>query len=158
MSNVAFSPDGQRLATASSDSTAKIWDLGPAHELLTIPAAGTVGWWPGRADTPQAGQVAVSQDGGWVMSGLEDGTARVWDTTTGEERWVLRGNRGWTLERVRQEMETGGDNVTVSLTRQVPVFIVYTTAIAYENDEVHFYDDIYGHDAKLAQALAQGYP
>jgi hypothetical protein len=30
----------------------------------------------------------------------------------------------------------------------VPVFIVYGTALAYENNEVHFYDDIYGHDAK----------
>jgi len=27
-------------------------------------------------------------------------------------------------------METGSDNVTVSLALQVPVFIVYTTAIA----------------------------
>jgi len=40
----------------------------------------------------------------------------------------------------------------------VPVFIIYGTAVAYANDEVHFYDDIYGHDAKLAAALAKGYP
>ena len=44
-------------------------------------------------------------------------------------------------------------------TRQTrAVFILYGTAIAYENNEVHFYDDIYGHDAKLAEALAKGYP
>ena len=55
-------------------------------------------------------------------------------------------------------MENGRDNVTVSLTRRVPVFIVYGTAIAYENNEVHFYNDIYGHDATLAPALAKGYP
>jgi len=72
--------------------------------------------------------------------------------------WVLRNNPGWTLERVQQEMENGKDNVTVSLARRVPVFIIYGTAIAYENNEVHFYDDIYGHDARLAQALAKGYP
>lgn len=72
--------------------------------------------------------------------------------------WVLRNNPDWTLERVRQGMETGQDNVTVKLARPVPVFILYGTAIAYENNEVHFYDDIYGHDAKLAQALAKGYP
>jgi L,D-transpeptidase YcbB len=72
--------------------------------------------------------------------------------------WVLRNNSGWTLERVQQEMESGKDNVTVSLARRVPVFIIYGTAIAYENDEVHFYEDIYGHDAKLAEVLARGYP
>ena len=72
--------------------------------------------------------------------------------------WVLRSNPGWTLERVQQEMENGKDNVTVSLARRVPVFILYGTAIVYENNEVHFYDDIYGHDVKLAQALAKGYP
>ncbi len=72
--------------------------------------------------------------------------------------WVLRNNPGWTLERVQQGMEHGPDNVTVKLARPVPVFILYGTAIAYENNEVHFYEDIYGHDAKLAQALAKGYP
>jgi hypothetical protein len=46
----------------------------------------------------------------------------------------------------------------VSLAKRVPVFIVYGTALAYENGDVHFSDDIYGHDAKLAVALAKGYP
>jgi L,D-transpeptidase YcbB len=72
--------------------------------------------------------------------------------------WVLRNDPDWTLERVQQAMQNGKDNVTVNLARKLPVFIIYGTAIAYENNEVHFYDDIYGHDAKLAQALAKGYP
>ena len=72
--------------------------------------------------------------------------------------WALRNNEGWTLERVQRSMDAGGENVTVKLARPVPVFIVYATALAYENDEVHFYDDIYGHDAKLALALGKGYP
>ena len=71
--------------------------------------------------------------------------------------WVLRNNPGWTLDRVQQGMQRGKDNVTVTLARALPVFIVYGTAIAYEN-EVHFYDDIYGHDKKLAAVLAKGYP
>jgi len=32
----------------------------------------------------------------------------------------------------------------------------YGTALVYENGEVHFSDDIYGHDAVLARALARG--
>jgi murein L,D-transpeptidase YcbB/YkuD len=72
--------------------------------------------------------------------------------------WVLRNNPGWTLDRVKTEMQNGPDNVTVRLAQPVPVFIVYGTAIANESGEVHFYDDIYGHDAKLAAVLAKGYP
>ena len=72
--------------------------------------------------------------------------------------WVLRNNPGWTLERVRQGMQGGKDDVTLNLVKRVPVFIVYGTALAYENGDVHFTDDIYGHDAKLAKALARRYP
>jgi L,D-transpeptidase YcbB len=72
--------------------------------------------------------------------------------------WALRNNPGWTLERVQQGMQSGKDDVTVNLVKRVPVFIVYGTALAYENGDVHFSDDIYGHDTKLATALAKGYP
>ena len=72
--------------------------------------------------------------------------------------WALRNNPNWTLERVQEGMQNGKDDVTINLVKKVPVFIVYGTALAYENGEVHFTHDIYGHDAKLAAALAKGYP
>ena len=72
--------------------------------------------------------------------------------------WALRNNPGWTLERGKQAMQNGKDDVTVNLVKRVPVFIVYGTALAYENGDVHFSDDIYGHDAALAAKLAKGYP
>ncbi len=72
--------------------------------------------------------------------------------------WALRNNSGWTVEKVQEGMKNGKDNVTVNLTKRVPVFIVYGTALAYANGDVHFSDDIYGHDARLAAALAKGYP
>ena len=72
--------------------------------------------------------------------------------------WTLRKNAGWTVDRVKEQMQTGKDNFTVSLAQPVPVFIVYGTALAYANGEVHFSDDIYGQDSKLAAALTKGYP
>jgi murein L,D-transpeptidase YcbB/YkuD len=72
--------------------------------------------------------------------------------------WALRNNPGWTVEKVQQGMQGGKDDQTVRLVKTVPVFIVYGTALAYENGEIHFTDDIYGHDAKLAALLAKGYP
>ena len=72
--------------------------------------------------------------------------------------WVLRDKPDWTLERVRAAMETGKDNVQVNLTNPVPVLILYATAVVYEDNQVHFFEDIYGHDAELEKVLAQGYP
>lgn len=71
--------------------------------------------------------------------------------------WVLRDNPGWTPERIRAAMN-GDKTEQVNLTHPIPVLILYATVIVSEDGVVHFYDDIYGHDATLEQALAHGYP
>jgi murein L,D-transpeptidase YcbB/YkuD len=72
--------------------------------------------------------------------------------------WLLRDKPGWTLDRVEHAMQEGRDNVTVNLTKPVPILIVYATAVVGRNGEVDFYRDIYGHDATLETELAEGYP
>ena len=52
----------------------------------------------------------------------------------------------------------GPEPQRVNLARSLPVVIYYTTAVVWQNDEVAFYTDIYGHDAALERALAKGYP
>jgi len=71
--------------------------------------------------------------------------------------WVLRDNPGWSPERIRAAMN-GSTTQQVSLAHPIPVLIVYGTVIVLEDGVVHFYDDIYGHDAALEKALVQGYP
>jgi len=71
--------------------------------------------------------------------------------------WVLRDNPGWTPERVRAAMN-GTMTQQVNLAHPIPVLILYGTVIVLEDGVVHFYDDIYGHDAALEKALATGYP
>jgi murein L,D-transpeptidase YcbB/YkuD len=72
--------------------------------------------------------------------------------------WVLSDKPEWSLEQVRAAMQTGKDNMQVNLTNPVPVLIIYGTAVVDEQNEVHFFDDIYGYDADLEKVLARGYP
>ena len=72
--------------------------------------------------------------------------------------WVLRNNSEWSLDRVRAAMQSGKDNVQVNLTEPVPVLILYGTAVVDDQGRVHFFEDIYGFDAKLKKALVKGYP
>ncbi len=71
--------------------------------------------------------------------------------------WLLRNNPGWDLKRVEQAMHKGPDNVSVNLASPIPLLIVYQTAVAEENGEIHFVQDIYGRDAQLKKKLARGY-
>ncbi len=72
--------------------------------------------------------------------------------------WVLRDNPGWNADRVRAAMNGTTKNQQINLARPVPVLIVYATVIVSDDGVVHFYDDIYGHDAALEKVLDKGYP
>lgn len=72
--------------------------------------------------------------------------------------WVLRNNPGWDLERVKATMNGDKDNLQVNLVTRIPVLIVYGTAVVNEENQIRFFDDIYGYDAELEKALAAGYP
>jgi L,D-transpeptidase YcbB len=72
--------------------------------------------------------------------------------------WVLRNNPGWDVERVKALMNGDQENLQVNLVRRIPVLIVYGTAAVNEENQIRFFDDIYGYDAELQKALAAGYP
>jgi murein L,D-transpeptidase YcbB/YkuD len=72
--------------------------------------------------------------------------------------WVLRNNSpGWDMDRVRAAMN-GTTTQQVNLAHPIPVLIVYATVVVTEDGLVHFYDDIYKHDAELEKVLQTGYP
>jgi murein L,D-transpeptidase YcbB/YkuD len=67
--------------------------------------------------------------------------------------WVLRDRAEWTDKRILTAMR-GKKPTSVRVTTPIPVLILYGTVFVEENGEVHFFRDIYGHDATLEKALA----
>ena len=72
-------------------------------------------------------------------------------------RWLLRDQPEWTSERMDEAMSRPGPTA-VRLTKPLPVVIFYATVFVDRDGRAHFFEDIYGHDDRLAKALAHGYP
>ncbi|HUL32927.1 MAG TPA: L,D-transpeptidase family protein [Candidatus Eisenbacteria bacterium] len=70
--------------------------------------------------------------------------------------WVLRNNPGWTRERVDVAFQAQKQE-QVNLAHEIPVLIVYGTAIANEDGRIFFFEDIYGYDKATAKLFAQAY-
>lgn len=79
------------------------------------------------------------------------------ENTVALAKWVLRDQAEWDTEHILDAMN-GDKTLRVNLTVPIPVLILYGTAVVAEDGEIHFFDDIYGHDAILDQVLAKGYP
>ncbi|MGH3991179.1 MAG: WD40 repeat domain-containing protein [Pseudonocardiaceae bacterium] len=73
---------GRRLATASVDRTARIWDAESGTEIIVVGAhaRGVEG-------------VAWSPDGRRIASASRDGTSRIWDATISIEDLVANARR-----------------------------------------------------------------
>ena len=70
--------------------------------------------------------------------------------------WVLRNNPGWTRERIEAAFQAQKEQ-QVNLTNAIPVLIVYGTAIAKEDGQIYFFDDLYGYDKALGKLFEQAY-
>ncbi|HKH45264.1 MAG TPA: L,D-transpeptidase family protein [Thermoanaerobaculia bacterium] len=67
---------------------------------------------------------------------------------------VLLKDSEWTPEKL-QEAVASGEQKTISLPHPLPVHLLYFTAWVDKDGTVEFRRDVYGHDAKLAKALAE---
>jgi WD40 repeat protein len=74
----AFSPDGSRIVTTSSDHTARLWN---AHSGVALAVL--------KGHRDRIGRAIFNRDSTRLLTAARDGTARIWDTTTGTAVAVL---------------------------------------------------------------------
>jgi murein L,D-transpeptidase YcbB/YkuD len=80
------------------------------------------------------------------------GCIRVSDPTALAEYVLRNTTEVWDKQRIAAAMQAE-PNQRVYLNKPIPVLIVYGTAMPLESGVVQFFEDIYGHDAKLAKLL-----
>ena len=105
LNDLSFSPDGTRLASASMDQTAQLWDGKTGAPIATLS-----GHWA------QLWQATYSLDGKRLVTASEDHTMRLWNATNGALIAVLRGQGGSTrahLTRDGSRLISASDDGTV---------------------------------------------
>lgn len=65
--SAAFSPDGRRIVTASTDHTARLWDAASGNQLAVL-----------RGHDRPVVAAGFSPDGTSVVTASTDDTARIW--------------------------------------------------------------------------------
>jgi murein L,D-transpeptidase YcbB/YkuD len=65
---------------------------------------------------------------------------------------VLEGDKNWPVEKIDIALNREVEK-TYNLKTKIHVYIGYFTAWVDREGEVHFYDDVYGHDARLLETL-----
>ena len=82
--SIAFSPDGQTLASGSIDHTVRLWDVRTGYIRHIL-----------QGYTRAALSLAFSPDGETLASGSDDQMIQLWDVRTGQIRHILQGHTDW---------------------------------------------------------------
>ena len=106
VTQVHFSPDGEYIATASTDRTGRLWDK-EGNLIATL-----------EGHTAKVNAIAFTTNGQFILTASDDRTARLWDST-GRYLTSLRGHTDAitfaTFSSDNQRILTASDDGTVRL-------------------------------------------
>lgn len=83
VNDVAYAPDGSRVASAGGDGTIRVWSIAQAGDPLVL-----------RGHTGSVRAVSFNAAGSRLVSGSNDGTARIWSLDSADPPAVLSGHTG----------------------------------------------------------------
>ncbi|MGB6701751.1 L,D-transpeptidase family protein [Methyloceanibacter sp.] len=66
---------------------------------------------------------------------------------------LLNKDQGWTAQKVASTIDSGAEDQHIGLKQKIPVYITYFTLKVNDDGSFTTYNDIYGHDARMASAL-----
>ncbi|KAF3763158.1 hypothetical protein M406DRAFT_84049 [Cryphonectria parasitica EP155] len=108
VSSIAFSPDGQHIASGSDDRTIKIWNAESGACISTL---------EGHSDWVRC--IAFSPDGQHIASGSDDGTIKIWNAESGACISTLEGHSAWVrciaFSPDGQHIASGSDDGTIKI-------------------------------------------
>ncbi len=116
--SVIWSPDGTRILAVGGEGATKIWDAASGREQVSIPDLNGVRQSADGGVVPTDAPVSAawSPDGTRIALIRADGIARIWDATTGQERFALDGlmtSVAWSPDG--QSILTGGEDGTARI-------------------------------------------
>jgi len=82
---VSFHPDGQQIICGTKKSFISVWNLGNGERTMEIKAIPKSLYSQKEYEYPESGSVSFSRDGKYIVAGVTDYTAIVWDAKTGNE-------------------------------------------------------------------------
>lgn len=81
----SFHPDGTRIVTGSYKSYISVWDIKSGQKVMDFKAKPAEHEYAKGYAYPEAGSVSWSRDGKYLIAGVADYTAILWDAATGNE-------------------------------------------------------------------------
>ena len=88
---IAYSPDSTTIATASRDSTVRLWDADTAKHKTTLKhRQGVNATLPWNHGANAVNAIAYSPDGNTIATGTQNGKVRLWDARTGRLKTKFR--------------------------------------------------------------------
>jgi len=115
VNSIAFDPNGTRVATASADHTARLWDAATGAQLAVL-----------QGHESFVNSATFSPDGTRVVTASADHTARLWDAATGAQLAVLRGHGSFVNSAVFSP--DGARIVTASADRTIRLWEITTAS------------------------------